>query len=89
MHNTQEGVQAVPALGQRINDPRRDEKGMWKKVFTAGGASKHSRHCVGSFGRRDFGCYRCVELELGAAPRDGWQHGYFAKKLGGLQGRLF
>jgi hypothetical protein len=54
---------------------------MYPPEFTAGGISKHSRHCKSTFGRRDWDCHRCVALLLGAAPRDGWQHEYFARKL--------
>lgn len=58
-----------------------DPDAMYEPEFTAAGAAKHSRHCKALFARRDWNCHRCVELVLGAAPRDGWQHEYFARKL--------
>jgi formamidopyrimidine-DNA glycosylase len=59
----------------------RDGDTMYARELNANGTTKHSRHCQSTFGRRDWNCHRCVELILGAAPRDGWQHEYFARKL--------
>jgi hypothetical protein len=58
---------------------------MYPKETTAEGVTKHSRRCQSTFGRRDWNCHRCVELLLGAAPRNGWQHEYFARKLRQVQ----
>lgn len=54
---------------------------MYKPEFNLDGSIKHSRHCKAAFGRRDWNCHRCVELMSGAAPRKGWQHDYFGRKL--------
>jgi hypothetical protein len=62
---------------------------MYAHEHNADGTTKHSRHCLGGFGRRDWRCYRCVELMRGAAPRGSWHEDYFAKKLGEVQRRLF
>jgi hypothetical protein len=72
----------LPALVDRL---LRDADPMYPPEFTVAGASKHSRRCQSTFGRRDWCCHRCVELILGAAPRDGWQHEYFARKLRQVQ----
>jgi hypothetical protein len=58
-----------------------DPPTMYPAEFTAAGAAKHSHRCQSTFGRHDWNCHRCVELMLGAAPRNGWQHEYFARKL--------
>lgn len=58
-----------------------DREGMYRQEFNQDGTTKHSRSCQSAFGRRDWNCHRCVELLRGAAPRKGWQHEYFAKKL--------
>jgi hypothetical protein len=63
--------------------------GMFRQELNANGTTKHSRHCAATFGRRDWRCYRCVELMRGAAPRGSWHEDYFAKKLGEVQRRLF
>lgn len=52
------------------------------------GTTKHSRHCKAIFGRRDWSCHRCCELMKGSAPRKGWQHQFFARKLNQSQRRL-
>ena len=86
MH-TRESV-AEPARSQNIElELERDE--MYPKEYTGGGAMKHSRLCQARSFRRDWNCHRCVEILLAAAPYDGWEHEYFAKKLGKLQRRLF
>ncbi len=41
---------------------------------------KHKSDCKMSFGRKDPTCDRCQELLNGAAPRSGWQAGYFSFK---------
>lgn len=79
---------AEPALS-KDTPSLTDENGMYRKETLANGFTKHSRQCKSTFGRRDWSCHRCVELEVGAAPRDGWQHEYFARKLRQLQRRLF
>jgi hypothetical protein len=54
---------------------------MYRPEFNQDGTAKHSRHCMATFARRDWDCHRCVELLMGAAPRNGWQREYFARKL--------
>lgn len=58
---------------------------MYPQELNDDGTTKHSRHCRACFGRKDWNCHRCVELVLGAAPRNGWQHEYFARKLRQVQ----
>lgn len=45
-------------------------------------AIKHNAACVMAFGRKSpvGDCPRCDELRNGAAPREGWQAGYFTRK---------
>jgi len=66
-----------------------DEPGMYLRETTADGKTKHSRWCQAAFGRRDWRCPRCAELMLGAAPRKGWQHDYFRRRLKSVQRNLF
>jgi hypothetical protein len=65
---------------------------MYAHEHNADGTTKHSRHCLGGFGRRDKFCHRCAELTLQSTPRTGWQSGYFSKRAmqaRQLQRRLF
>lgn len=54
--------------------------GSYTRETKSDGTTKHSRHCKAAFGRRDLRCARCLELRSGAAPREGWQPEWFAKK---------
>jgi hypothetical protein len=58
---------------------------MYPKELNGNGTTKHSKKCQATFDRKDWKCHRCVELILGAAPRNGWQHEYFARKLRQVQ----
>jgi hypothetical protein len=80
---------AVPALSQDIfNLTPQDPPRMYARETTADGLTKHSRHCQALFSRRDWKCHRCCELMIEAAPRDGWQHEYFSRKMGQVQRKL-
>jgi hypothetical protein len=61
---------------------------MYPKVTDREGHTLHSPHCKAAFSRRDWQCFRCCELMHGAAPREGWQRPFFAKKLRELQNWL-
>jgi hypothetical protein len=62
--------------------------GMYPLEVNLDGRTRHSRHCKAAFGRRDWSCHRCCELMKGSAPRNGWQHEYFARKLRESQQRF-
>lgn len=85
MH-THQGV-AAPAQSQ--STVALSNEGMYPKSFTASGRSRHSSKCKACFGRHDSRCWRCLELQMGAAPRGSWHEDYFAKRLGQLQRSLF
>lgn len=72
---------AAPASSKNTSLCRPNGDGMYRKETTENGFTKHSRQCQATFVRRDWNCHRCVELLLEEAPRGGWQHEYFAKKL--------
>jgi hypothetical protein len=55
---------------------------MYPEEHNQDGTLKHSKYCMATPNRKDWGCHRCIELLLGAAPRKGWQRDYFARKLG-------
>jgi hypothetical protein len=58
---------------------------MYSREFTGAGLLKHSRHCLGLFGRRDLRCARCLELLHGSASRGSGHEAAAARKLGRLQ----
>jgi hypothetical protein len=60
--------------GMKMHPEEHDEKGN----------VKHSKYCMRTPKRYDWGCHRCVQLMQGAAPRKGWQRDFFARKLGQL-----
>jgi hypothetical protein len=61
---------------------------MYPREANQDGTTRHSKHCLATFSRRDWRCHRCCELMLGAAPRKGWQREYFQRKLNQVQRRL-
>lgn len=61
---------------------------MYPREVTLQGVTVHSRYCQRTPRRHDWNCYRCVDLMRGAAPRKGWQHDYFARKLNQVQRRF-
>jgi hypothetical protein len=84
------GVLRLAALAQ--DDGQKGEEpvvltpgGMYPKEVDAEGHTLHSKHCKAAFARRDWQCHRCCELMHGAAPRDGWQKPFFARKLREVQ----
>lgn len=77
---------AVPAHPQNTLTLTSDvPPDMYVRESLLDGRTKHSRHCKATFGRRDWRCHRCCELMVEGAPRNGWQHAYFAKRLNRLQ----
>lgn len=65
-----------------------DGVAMYRLEYTKKGALKHSEHCKAAFGRYDWACARCCELQAGALPRKSKHREYLLRKLSELQRRL-
>jgi hypothetical protein len=61
---------------------------LYPREYTVAGVLKHSRPCLGTFGRRDLRCARCLELLHGSAPRGSGHEASAARKLGQMQRRF-
>lgn len=65
-----------------------DGVAMYRLEYTKNGTLKHSQHCKAAFGRYDWACARCCELQAGALPRKSKHREYLLRKLNELQRRL-
>ncbi|MEK6397954.1 MAG: hypothetical protein V4734_07700, partial [Terriglobus sp.] len=65
-----------------------DGVAMYRLEYTKAGTLKHSQHCTAAFGRYDWACARCCELQAGALPRKSKHREYLLRKLNEVQRRL-
>lgn len=85
MHTLESVAEPAQTTGYQHDEPILTPGGMYPKEMDREGHTLHSKYCKAAFFRRDWSCHRCCELMQGAAPREGWQKPFFAKKLRQVQ----